>query len=92
MPANKPDALAWRKENETKVFGPNGNFSSKDMRVLWGSFGEYDFSKVWNAYHEDEAKYKFLGEQRRKHDPDGVFTPNTFCVPSAPGNKLPVWK
>ncbi|KAH6677094.1 putative FAD-linked oxidoreductase [Halenospora varia] len=92
LPEKKAEALAWHKENETKVFGPKGNFSSKDMRVLWGSFGEYDFSKVWSAYHEDEAKYQFLRDQRRKHDPDGVFTPNTFCVPAAPGNKLPVRK
>jgi hypothetical protein len=57
------------------------------MRLLWGSFGEYDFSKVWSTYHEDEEKYKFFGE-KRKHDPDGVFTLNTFCVPSAPSNKV----
>jgi hypothetical protein len=90
QPDKKQEALDWRRINETKVWGPNGNFSSKDMRVLWGSFGEYDFSKIWFAYHEDEEKYRFLVEQRRKHDPDGVFTANTFCVPSTIADKLPV--
>ena len=55
---------------EEEAFGPNGIFSTKDMRPLWGSFGEYDFSKVWNAYHENETKYNRLREQRGKHDPN----------------------
>lgn len=83
----KPDSEAkareWFHKNEEKVCGPKGIFSTKDMRPLWGSFGEYDLSKVWNAYHEDEAKYNLLREQRKKHDPDGVFTPNPFCIPRA---------
>jgi hypothetical protein len=83
----KAAALAWREKNEAEVFGPQGNFSSKDMRVLWGSFGEYDFSKVWHAYHENEEKYNSLRDQRAKHDPEGVFTANTFCVPAAVAGK-----
>jgi hypothetical protein len=82
-PESELSAKAWFKKNEEKAVGPNGVFSTKDMRPLWGSFGEYNFSKVWNAYHEDEAKYKVLQEQRKKHDPDGVFTANAFCVPRA---------
>ncbi|PQE21416.1 FAD binding domain-containing protein [Rutstroemia sp. NJR-2017a BBW] len=75
-------ALKWFKDNESKVLDPKyGDFSTKDMRPLWGSFGEYDFSKIWHAYHEDQHKYDKLRKLRDLHDPDGVFTPNTFSVP-----------
>jgi FAD/FMN-containing dehydrogenase len=48
--------------------------------VLWGSFGEFDLDSVWNTYFETREKYDRLSAARRKADPDGVFTPNTFCV------------
>jgi len=80
-PASHQAARDWHDQNEKEVWGPEVVFSTKDMRVLWGSFGEYDFSKVWHTYHEDEKKYNFLREQRKKHDPHGVFTANKFCVP-----------
>lgn len=82
-PESEVAAKEWLKKGEEESYGPNGIFSTKDMRPLWGSFGNYDFSQVWNAYHEDEAKYNKLRVQRKKHDPKGVFTPNTFCVPRA---------
>ncbi|APA10763.1 hypothetical protein SS1G_03616 [Sclerotinia sclerotiorum 1980 UF-70] len=77
----KQEAEQWQKENEEGAIGENGVFSTKDMRPLWGSFGEYDFSKIWDAYHDSQEKYDKLRRLRKIHDPTGVFTPNTFCVP-----------
>jgi hypothetical protein len=82
-PGSEEKAREWFEKNEEEAIGEKGFFSTKDMRPLWGSFGEYDFSKVWKAYHENDAKYNRLREQRKKHDPNGVFTANTFCVPRA---------
>jgi len=82
-PGNEKEARDWHDANEKEVFGKNGVFSTKDMRPLWGSFGEYDFSKIWHAYHETEAKYEKLRKLRKLHDPNGVLTANTFAVPHA---------
>jgi hypothetical protein len=73
-------AIEWHKRNDEEGVGPNGIFSRQDRRVLWGSFGEFDLDVVWNRYFETREKYERLREVRRKADPDGVFTPNTFCV------------
>jgi hypothetical protein len=48
--------------------------------VLWGSYGSFDLDASWSYYYEDRAKYERLREARRVADPDGVFTPKTFCV------------
>ena len=79
----KGRAEEWEKGNDEQGIGPHGKFSTQDRRLLWGSYGDYDLDAVWNTYFEDEAKYKRLQEIRRKADPDGVFTPNTFCVKRA---------
>jgi hypothetical protein len=76
----KETAEEWHRVNEEEGIGPNGIFSKQDRRVLWGSFGEYDLDKVWNCYFDDRAKYDRLVKARSKADPDGVLTPNTFCV------------
>ncbi|KAM3065540.1 hypothetical protein ACMFMG_011575 [Clarireedia jacksonii] len=83
----RKEAEDFFKNHESQVRDPNhGDFAATDMRPLWGSFGEYDFSKIWFAYHEDEEKYNKLRELRNIHDPDKVFTANTFCVPHADGS------
>ena len=69
-----------QKDNDNMQIGPQGLFSKEDRRALWGSFGEYDLHKVRNLYYEDEDKYKRLAKARRVADPNGIFTPNTFCV------------
>ena len=73
-------AIKWHNRNESEGIGAKGVFSKEDRRVLWGSFGEFDLDAVWNTYFETKEKYERLREARRKADPDGVFTPNTFCV------------
>ena len=73
-------AIKWHNRNEAEGIGAKGVFSKEDRRVLWGSFGEFDLDVVWNTYFETKEKYERLREARRKADPDGVFTPNTFCV------------
>lgn len=76
----KANSEKWQKINDEEGIGLHGKFSKQDRRVLWGSYGEFDMDKVWNCYYEDQAKYDRLRKARRAADPDGVFTPNTFCV------------
>jgi hypothetical protein len=76
-------ALSWQKENDQVGIGKDGIFSKQDRRVLWGSYGSFDFDSVHATYHETEEKYKKLGQIRSRMDPKGTFTPNTFCVKKA---------
>ena len=73
-------AIKWHNRNEAEGLGPKGVFCKEDRRVLWGSFGEFDLDFVWKTYYETKEKYERLRAARRKADPDGVLTPNTFCV------------
>jgi len=73
-------ATKWHNRNEAEGIGAKGIFSKEDRRVLWGSFGEFDLDSVWHTYFESKEKYERLRAARRKADPDGVLTPNTFCV------------
>lgn len=73
-------AKEWHRINDEEGIGPNGIFSKEDRRVLWGSYGSFDLDASWNFYYEDRAKYERLRKVRQSADPDGVFTPNTFCV------------
>ncbi|KAJ7321131.1 hypothetical protein DFH08DRAFT_1086037 [Mycena albidolilacea] len=84
IPEKKGDAEAWEATNDEEGIGANGIFSKEDRRALWGSFGSFDLDSVWNTYHENRPKYERLMEARKRADPDGVFTPNTFCVKRAP--------
>jgi hypothetical protein len=83
-PEKKGDAEAWEATNDEEGIGANGIFSKEDRRALWGSFGSFDLDSVWNTYHENRPKYERLMVARKRADPDGVFTPNTFCVKRAP--------
>jgi len=74
-------ATKWHNRNEAEGIGAKGIFCKQDRRVLWGSFGDFDLNAVWHTYFESEEKYERLKAARRKADPDGVLTPNTFCVP-----------
>ncbi|KAF3905649.1 hypothetical protein ABW21_db0205251 [Orbilia brochopaga] len=74
-------ALDWHAKNESEGIGPNGKFSKDDRRVHWGSFGEYDLSKVWGSYYDSREKYERISAVRARADPDGTLTPNTFSVP-----------
>lgn len=73
-------AKGWQAGNDKVMIGPDSTFSKQDKRVLWGSYGDWDMDKTWMFYHEDEAKYEKLGRQRHLADPEGLFTPNPFCV------------
>ncbi|KAH6680928.1 putative FAD-linked oxidoreductase [Halenospora varia] len=79
-PGQKQTAEDWHAINDQEAIGPNGKFSKQDRRVLWGSYGSYDLDASWSYYYEDRAKYDRLRKARSVADPDGVFTPNTFCV------------
>ncbi|KAJ7484771.1 hypothetical protein B0H11DRAFT_1722740 [Mycena galericulata] len=82
-PEKKADAEAWEATNDKEGLGANGIFSEQDRRVLWGSYGSFDLDSVWDTYYEDRPKYERLMQVRKRTDPDGIFTPNTFCVKRA---------
>jgi hypothetical protein len=76
----KDRADDWQKVNDQEGIGPNGIFSKQDRRVLWGSYGSFDLDASWSYYYEDRVKYERLRKARQMADPDGIFTPNPFCV------------
>ncbi|KAH8812733.1 putative FAD-linked oxidoreductase [Xylogone sp. PMI_703] len=79
-PGYKQTAEDWVRVNNQEGVGANGKFSKDDRRMLWGSFGDFDLDKCWNHYYDSREKYDNLRKIRRQADPDGTFTPNTFCV------------
>lgn len=79
-PEARQTAVEWHAVNDREAIGPGGVFSETSRKVLWGSWGDFDLHRVWKDYYEDEEKYERLRAVRRRVDPDGVFTPNTFCV------------
>ncbi|KAI0150348.1 FAD-binding domain-containing protein [Xylariaceae sp. FL1272] len=79
----KVRAEDWQKVNDEEAIGPNGIFSKKDRRVLWGSYGDWNLDEVWDCYYDDRAKYERLQNIRKVADPYGTFTPNPFCVKRA---------
>ncbi|KAJ6486870.1 hypothetical protein C8R45DRAFT_828360 [Mycena sanguinolenta] len=82
-PEKQAEAEAWQAVNDEEGIGAHGHFSKQDRRVLWGSYGSFDLDSVWNTYYEDRPKYERLMRARRLADPEGTFTPNTFCVKRA---------
>ncbi|KAK7018277.1 FAD-binding PCMH-type domain-containing protein [Favolaschia claudopus] len=82
-PEKKAEAEAWEAKNDAEAIGPQGIFSKEDRRVLWGSYGSFDLDSVWETYYEDRPKYERLMRARKMADPNGTFTPNTFCVKRA---------
>jgi len=58
------------------------HFCDVDRRVLWGSYGDWNMKNVWKNYY-DEQTYKKLQQIRKAADPQGIFTPNPFCVEAA---------
>jgi hypothetical protein len=79
----KKVADAFQAENDSLFIGPNSSYSKQDRRVLWGSYGDWDLHKMRLTYYDDEAKYEHLQKVRARADPDGLFTPNPFCVKRA---------
>jgi hypothetical protein len=79
-PSGKKTAEEWHKINDAEGIGRNGKFCKTSRRVLWGSWGNFDLDASWSYYYDDRAKYERLRKTRQRVDPDGVFTPNAFCV------------
>ncbi|KAI1817976.1 hypothetical protein GGS20DRAFT_530424 [Poronia punctata] len=82
-PETKARAEDWQKVNDEESIGPNGIFSKKDRRLMWGSYGDWDLDKMWDRYFDDRATYDKLRRIRKEADPDGIFTANPFCVKRA---------
>ncbi|PSR99083.1 hypothetical protein BD289DRAFT_458662 [Coniella lustricola] len=82
-PEKQAAAEEWQAVNDEQGIGENGLFSKQDRRVLWGSYGTFDLDSVWETYYDDRPKYERLMRARKAADPEGIFTPNTFCVKRA---------
>ncbi|KAK7000474.1 FAD-binding PCMH-type domain-containing protein [Favolaschia claudopus] len=82
-PEKKAEAEAWEAKNDAEAIGPQGIFSKEDRRLVWGSYGSFDLDSVWETYYEDRPKYERLMRARKRADPNGTFTPNSFCVKRA---------
>ena len=72
-------AEKWQDENDK---GAVDHFSKDDLRVLWGSYGDWNMKNVWQHYY-DATTYQKLQQIRKRADPNGVFTANPFCVEAA---------
>jgi hypothetical protein len=73
-------SLAWVGQNDREALD---TFSKVDMRFLWGSYGDHNMGRVW-PYYFDPPTYERLVQIKHKWDPQGVFTPNVFCVGADP--------
>jgi hypothetical protein len=72
-------AQAWQEGNDKSV-GPDGTFCTQDRRLLWASWGDHNMGNVWQTYHDSADKYSRLCDIKNRFDPNGIFTPNLFCV------------
>lgn len=72
-------AEQWYNKNNAEGIGPKGKLSGADHRWFAFSHGDTDMSKVWQFYYSPED-YKRCCEIKKKVDPHGVFTPNSFVV------------
>ncbi|KAG0215368.1 hypothetical protein BGX28_000108 [Mortierella sp. GBA30] len=79
--AARATAEQWQVENDTEGVGHAGaRFCAEDRRVLWGSH-DLNLNVVHGHYYDDDpTKYERLCRIKHQFDPDGVFTPNAFCV------------
>ncbi|KAF9309989.1 hypothetical protein BG003_009061 [Podila horticola] len=83
-PAAKEKAKLYQKINEEEGQGEKGYFSCEDRRLLWGS-GDLDLHAAQQYYYDTSPeKYDRLCANKKKFDPNGVFTPNAFCVGGKP--------
>jgi|GEM_PF-2535418 len=83
---NNAQALAeqWQKINLAEGVGPNGKFSTADHRCFWACHGSLDMSLVWPCYYSSVDDYAKCCEVKKRVDPTGVFTCNTFVVGYTP--------
>ncbi|KAG0347175.1 hypothetical protein BG005_000346 [Podila minutissima] len=82
-------ARTWQQQNDACVGRRGAKFCAEDRRVFWGSH-DLNLDQEHEHYFDNaggispETKYKRLCKIKAKVDPDGVFTPNGFCVGAPP--------
>ncbi|KAF9370394.1 hypothetical protein CPB97_002774 [Podila verticillata] len=82
-------AIAWQHENDASVGYPSAIFCPEDRRMLWGSH-DLDLNQEHAHYFDNavpiprQTKYERLCRIKSRVDPNGVFTPNKFCVQAPP--------
>jgi hypothetical protein len=83
--AAKATATKFQEGNDAAMVGASSKFGAQDKRLMWASYGDIDLNKVWQTYFDSEEKYERIGKARGLADPEGVFTPNAFCVKAIGG-------
>ncbi|KAF9167833.1 hypothetical protein BGX21_000094 [Mortierella sp. AD011] len=76
-------AMGWQKDNDDEVGHEGARFCVEDRRVLWGSH-DLNLHNNHQYYYDGDGKYDRLCEIKNRYDPNGVFTPNGFCVGAVP--------
>ncbi|KAF9944319.1 hypothetical protein BGZ70_004793 [Mortierella alpina] len=88
-PSARKIAEEWQKENDKCVGHTDAKFCKEDRRVLWGSH-DLNLDQEQDHYFDNahavlpETKYERLCAIKKEVDPDGLFTPNGFCVGAPP--------
>ncbi len=82
-------AIEWQATNDEGALGRK-LFSDEDRRLFFGPWGDTDLGEVWPRYLDSRAKYDRLLAIKRRVDPAGVFSANSFGVgyrPRAPASR-----
>jgi len=73
-------ANQWSEENVKEAIGENGKLSKQDHRLIWAPYGSDSLDKMEHVYFESHTIYERLLKIKQQVDPNGIFTPNLFCI------------
>ncbi|HAV76748.1 MAG TPA: hypothetical protein DCX53_05270 [Anaerolineae bacterium] len=83
MPGAQTAAHKWHTDNRREAIGRHGKFSTSDHRWFWASHDHINMHQMWRHYYSDKD-YERCCKVKKKVDPKGVFTPNSFVVGYTP--------
>ena len=66
------------------LVGSDRMYAKKERYHVWfPAYDRYNIDKYWWAYYDSKEVYDRVLKTKKKFDPSGVFTPNSFCVGSS---------
>ncbi|KAF9357052.1 hypothetical protein BGX34_009625 [Mortierella sp. NVP85] len=87
-PEGKETALKWQERNDREAI-VEGKFSKQeDRRYIWGSH-DLDLIAAKKFYFDSDEKFNRLVSIKNRVDPQGLFTPNDFCITRRPTSVQP---